>query len=160
MESMFKSLNESKMRNDIREEAHAEERHEMLKDCTMNAVFLAAEIMQARMNKEIFESLFSEFYKQCFILNILCEWHNETPEEKEESKKFFKKLFGHGLFSGKTQDRLKESYERIEGEEEDNPNVVRFIEIIQTKPENITAEMKIEAVELFPIAIQDLGVYY
>ena len=155
---MFEQINERITRKEILNEAHQEEMGNQMRECTRKALILETDIMHNRMEGKNFDSLFNEFYKQCFMLNILCEWHNETPEEKEECKEFFE-LCGHGLFAGKTQDRLKESYDDMERDEE-NPKIVRFVEIIQTTPEDITKEMKLEAVNLFPCVVWELGVFY
>jgi hypothetical protein len=145
-----------------------EHREEMINgikaQCTLKSIFIVSDIMKERIIGRSFDSLFSDLYRECFILNILSDWHIETEKEKADERDFLEE---------KRVERLKR-YEAKEGMEsvtalckawnyeyeDSDPKVTRFIEIIQTTPEDITEEMKIEAVDLFPDVIQELGELY
>jgi hypothetical protein len=137
---------------------------EIKAQCTLKSVFLVADIMKERMIGKCIDSLFSKLYRECFALSILSDWSIETEEEKADEREFLEEKRSERLIVYEGKECMASAAALCKAWnhdcEDSDPIVNRFIEIIQTPPKNITDEMMIEAVDLFPNAIKELGEFY
>lgn len=109
--------------------------------------YKALEIVAEAVDKDISDK-FKEFYKECTYLRALCGWDSDIEEVEEEVE----------------EEKVEETEEEVgEVEEFDtsealmSPKKLRFIEIMLTDYNQITEEMKEEAIKLFPKIICSVG---
>ena len=137
---------------------HEPEKCSIKEKAEIEHTYAALRIVAESQDKGINE-IFKELYKECRYLRILMCWHvckplteeEKAAEEKriKEEEEFWKSELGN------------EDYPTwfIEDEEDEEyyTRVYRFVEIMLTDYEQVTEEMKKEALNLFPEVFESLG---
>ena len=121
--------------------------------------YKALAIVAESQGKDINEA-FKALYKECLYLRVLTNWQVFKPlteEEKAAAEKRRKE--SEELWKSEDDDysAWDDDDDDSEIEEKHYQNVWRFVEIMSTDYEQVTEEMKKEAVRLFPEVFESLG---
>ncbi|MEL7664100.1 MAG: hypothetical protein AAGU10_08225 [Methanosarcina mazei] len=119
--------------------------------------YKALEIVAESQGKDITET-FKDLYKECLYLQVLMNWQIFKPltEEEKAAEEKREKEFDE-LWKSEDNDYDPAWDLEIEEDEEHYKKVWKFVEIISSDYENITEEMKKEAIKLFSEVFESLG---
>ncbi|KKG75625.1 hypothetical protein [Methanosarcina mazei] len=137
-----------------------EEKCSIKEKAEIEHTYKALEIVAESQGIDITEP-FKELYKECLYLRVLMNWQIFKPlteEEKaaeEERMKEYKELWKS--VSEDSDFYFNFEYEGTEEDKEYEAKLNRFVEIMLTDYEQVTEEMKKEALKLFPEVFESLG---
>ncbi|RXA21830.1 hypothetical protein EQO05_00920 [Methanosarcina sp. MSH10X1] len=129
---------------------------------TKKAMEIVAEAYSSQCNNaNSFSKFFPDLLRECFFLRILGEWEEikQLTEEEKECNRRIKEKEAVREAKVEVSDEEEEDFncEYEFGYEEPDQVVIEFVEIMKTRPDKITEEMKFRAFEIFPLVIKEVG---